>query len=222
MAVAFLTVDDVPSPLFEEKLAFLREASVPAVFFCIGRNVAGNEDALVRALDLGFELGNHSWTHPKFSELGIEECEREIERADEAIGAIYRLAGRHWPRKLFRFPYFDYGRPELREAIQERLRALGYEAPAAQREDASLAGGSSPRSGRADTGCGFDQKEYWLGKPDAPEGLDRAEVILARISDERPRDGDIILIHDHDFSHGLFFECVESYLSHGIELAALP
>jgi peptidoglycan-N-acetylglucosamine deacetylase len=210
MAVAFLTIDDGPSALFQEKLDFLSARAVPAVFFCVGREIAGREDQLLRALALGFGLGNHSWSHPRFSALSAGDCSSEIERADDAIGELYRRAGLAWKDKRFRFPYFDAGKPELMETIQERLRELGYEAPAAQ-----------PGAGRADTLCGFDQMEYLLGDPLAPEGLSRAEAILARIGGDGPRDGDIVLIHDHDYTHSLFFECVESYLRHGIAFSEL-
>jgi peptidoglycan-N-acetylglucosamine deacetylase len=218
MAVAFLTVDDGPSALFEEKLDFLSERAVPAVFFCVGREIAGREDQLLRALELGFELGNHSWSHPRFSGLSAGDCSSEIERADDAIGELYGRAGLAWKVKRFRFPFFDPGKPELMEAIQERLRELGYEAPAAQ----PVAGaGETPGERRVDTLCGFDQMEYLLGNPQAPAGLCRAEAILARIGGDGPRDGDIVLIHDHDYTHSLFFECVESYLRHGIAFAEL-
>lgn len=218
MAVAFLTVDDGPSVLFEEKLDFLSERDVPAVFFCVGREIAGREDQLLRALSLGFELGNHSWSHPRFSDLSAADCLYEIERADDAIGDLYRRAGLAWKGKRFRFPYFDPGKPELMEAIQGRLRALGYVPPAAQPRAGA---GEKAGEGRIDTLCGFDQMEYLLGDPQAPDGLCRAEAILARIGGDGPRDGDIVLIHDHDYTHSLFFECVESYLRHGIAFAEL-
>jgi peptidoglycan-N-acetylglucosamine deacetylase len=218
MSMAYLTVDDGPSPLFSEKLEFLRERAVPAAFFCIGGEIAGKEDSLARAIDLGFELGNHAWSHRRFSELRLEDCVGEIERTDAALCGVYRLAGRPWARKLFRFPFFDIGKPELGEAIQAALRALGYEPPEAQ---AAGTARWSPGPGRVDTLCGFDQMEYWVGKPEAPRGLDRPGAVLARIGVEGPSDGDIILIHDHQRTHSLFFECVEGYLRHGFELAAL-
>jgi peptidoglycan/xylan/chitin deacetylase (PgdA/CDA1 family) len=203
--MAVLTIDDVPSPRFEEKLGYLGGRGVPAVLFCVGRDAERRVGALARALEMGFVLGNHSYSHPHFSDLGLEACRAEIEAADALLGSLYARAGLPWDRKFFRFPYLDRGgSPERQSALQDILLGLGYR---------SLRPGAW---GPADTGCDFNQMEYWLGKPDAPEGLDREEAILARIGRAGPRLDDVILIHDHGKTHDLFFRCLESYAEHGI------
>jgi hypothetical protein len=80
------------------------------------------------------------------------------------------------------------------------LRDLGYRPPAGQ-------GGA-----RFDTDCGFDQMEYCLEKP---------EEVFARIDASHPGTEDVILIHDHERSHELFFECVDRYREHGLRFAPL-
>lgn len=208
--MAYLTIDDAPSPLFEEKLAFLISRRIPALFFCVGRDGQGREELLARALKAGYPLGSHSYTHPHFSELKLAEGVAEIERNDAFVSSLYDLASLPWERKFFRFPFFDKGKPGAdAAALQERLRALGYRAPSAQP-------GSS-----FDTVCGFDQKEYWLGKSDAPEGLDKPDAILGRIGACGPRDDDVILIHDHENTHELFFECIDRYLKLGLSFSPL-
>jgi peptidoglycan/xylan/chitin deacetylase (PgdA/CDA1 family) len=200
MKPLFLTIDDAPSPRFGDKLGWLRREKVMALFFVWGERIAGNEDLLIQALQAGYRLGNHSWSHPYFSQLSFEEGCGEIERCEHALEALYAAAGQLWAPRYFRFPYFDRGGdPERVAAYQAYLAGRGYTAFRPQ------------PGGPIDMACDFDQAEYWLGNPQAPEGLDRADTILARIGEGRPGPGDIVLIHDHDYSHELFFECVRRY-----------
>jgi peptidoglycan/xylan/chitin deacetylase (PgdA/CDA1 family) len=208
--MAFLTIDDAPSRRFEEKLAYLKDKRIPAVFFCVGRAIEVNEAILVEALSAGFALGNHSYTHARFSTLSLEDCFREIERTDVLLHSIYARASVPWTDKYFRFPYLDQGgTPERASRIQDRLKKLGYGGPAAQ------------EGARADTLCTFDQKEYYLGKPEAPDGLGLVEGILGLIDGAHPSQDDILLIHDHENTHELFFECIGRYLRNGIRFDPL-
>jgi Predicted xylanase/chitin deacetylase len=204
--MAYLTIDDAPSARFGEKLDFLSSRGIAATFFVVGNQVAGREAGLLRALALGYELGNHSWSHPGFSSLLLAAAKEEIDRTDAALASLYAKAGRPWSRKRFRFPYIDLGGP-IAAQVQDYLGSLGYLGPS----------GSAGR----DTRVGFDQREYWLGKAAAPEGCDRPEGILARIDSCHPAEDDVILIHDHENTHELFFECIERYRRHGRSFSIL-
>jgi Predicted xylanase/chitin deacetylase len=207
--MAYLTIDDAPSRLFEAKLDYLLTRGVAATFFCEGRSIGGNEETLARALRSGYELGNHSYSHPRFSELDLSEARAQVVETDALLAAVYRRAGLEWKRKLFRFPFFDRGgTPEKEADIQALLADLGYMAP------------SGRGSARCDTDCDFDQEDYLLGKDEAEGGLSR-EAILARIGPSRPGAEDIILVHDHEPSHTLFFACVDRYLSLGASFSLL-
>jgi len=199
--MAYLTIDDVPSRSFREKLAYLRKWRIPALLFCVGEQARGGEDELALALIAGCELGNHSFTHPHFSELGFEACRREIEATDALIQSVYDRAGLPWTRKFFRFPYFDKGAEgKDAERLQLLLRELGYRAPRAL-----------PGQG-ADAGCSFDQMEYCIEKN---------EEVLSRIDASHPRPEDVILIHDHEKSHELFFQCVDRYREYGLRFESV-
>lgn len=203
--MAYLTIDDAPSSRFAEKLDYLLAKGIPAIFFCEGRAIRGRERELVRALELGYELGNHSFSHRAFALLPFEDCRREIEETDALIAGLYAAAGRAWERRRFRFPFLDAGGSgEGAGRLQALLAELGYRGPTSQ------------RGGFADTRCDFDQKEYWLGKPEAPDGLSEASSILGRIDALHPGAEDFILIHDHLYSHELFFACVEAYIARGL------
>ncbi|HEX3043407.1 MAG TPA: polysaccharide deacetylase family protein [Bacillota bacterium] len=244
---AYLTIDDGPSKDFRPKVDFLYENSIPALFFCLGENILKYEEDMVYAAQKGFIIGNHSFSHPHFSDLTLEQCEAEIKRTDESIQRIYQKSGIECPAKFFRFPYFDtggdvhseenetkwlktsyerllYKSDDKRKAIQSFLHELGYRQPNFQGlhhtwlQDHKLLDAIDVR-------CTFDQMEYWLGAANAPRGLNKVEAILARIDEEcseesrtfhDPETTEIILIHDHEKTTGLFYQIINRYLEKGI------
>ena len=211
MKKAYLTVDDAPSRDFAAKMEYLHHHDIPALFFCEGRLIPQREDVLCAALQHGFIIGNHSFSHPHFSDLPVEECRQEIQKTDELIQSVYRRAGVERPGKYFRFPYFDtggdesgsayeakwgapqsewykYARNDKRGEIQRYLRELGYSQP--QFEGINLKYFKDPNLlTDADVRCTFDQSEYWLNEKTAPWGLSTEAAILARIEEDRPYEG---------------------------------
>jgi len=208
--MALLTIDDVPSARFGEKLEWLTREGFPAVLFCWGEKMEGNEALLVQAIEAGFVLANHSWSHPRFSELTWDQATQEIVRTEDLLEDLYRRAGMARRHRSFRFPYLDPGSGAQEARLQGFLAGRGYQALP----------GLLPQ--RADSGCTFDQQEYWLGNPAAPDGLDRAETILAKIGPGRPAARDVVLIHDHEYSHELFFECLTRYRALGLTFESAP
>ena len=208
--MAYLTIDDAPSALFSLKLDFLRRRNIPAWFFCWGEKIAGKEALLIDALHTGCLLGNHSWTHPHFSELTLEQAREEISRTDQALADLYHRAGIPWAKKAFRFPYLDQGSsPEQRASLQDLLAEFDYACPP-----------NCPGTGR-DAGISFDQREYWIGKPDAPHGSSELSQVLGRIVQGQPGSNDVILIHDHESTHEVFFQCVDRYRELGLHFTLL-
>lgn len=104
-----LVIDDGPSPMTTRMLDTLEHGGHRAVLFILGREVAGREASLVAAIRRGFALGNHSFSHPRFSTITVEVARQEILRADALIDALYATAGVARPGKWFRFPYLDTG-----------------------------------------------------------------------------------------------------------------
>lgn len=96
-----LTFDDGPSEWTPAVLELLREHGVPATFFLIGARVHERPETARRILAEGHELGSHTLTHPRLTELGDEEIRAEIAGGIEAIDEV--LGER--PR-LFRAPGF--------------------------------------------------------------------------------------------------------------------
>lgn len=85
-----LTFDDGPSEWTPQILDLLAAHSTRATFFLIGANIAGREHTVRRIADEGHELGNHTFTHPRMTDLSDQDARRELERTQDAI---YEAAG---------------------------------------------------------------------------------------------------------------------------------
>jgi len=105
----YLTIDDSPSNSFRSNLDYLIANSIPAVFFCIGNLMQDYWDDIIYAIQKGYLIGNHSYTHPHFSDITLEDAKREIRRTDKLIDKAYQEAGVEYYDRLFRFPYGDKG-----------------------------------------------------------------------------------------------------------------
>lgn len=129
-----LVIDDGPSDVTPQLLSLLERGGHRAVLFVLGCNVAGREQVLIDALRRGFALGNHSFGHPYFSAISLDEARTEIEATETLIDAAYAGAGVRRRARWFRFPYLDTGL-ETGEREFEDLQALlgefGFERPSA-------------------------------------------------------------------------------------------
>lgn len=109
MKFAYLTIDDSPSPHTDSLTDFLVERGVPAVLFCVGERIEENPAPILRAIEKGMVIGNHSFNHQRFSQLTFEECTAQITRTEVLIDSAYARAGVERFVKYFRFPHMDRG-----------------------------------------------------------------------------------------------------------------
>ena len=99
--VLFLTFDDGPDPEYTPRiLDILEKENVPAAFFIVGINAENHLPILKRIYREGFEIGNHSFTHPNMAMVSQERAETEMEATRLLIEAA---TGRS--TILFRAPY---------------------------------------------------------------------------------------------------------------------
>ncbi len=100
--LAALTFDDGPSTdTTAQVLDVLEEFHEAGTFFLIGQNInERTESAVRRAVKLGCEIENHSWSHPAMPELNAAQIREEIFRTTEQI---VRITGRE--PMFFRPPY---------------------------------------------------------------------------------------------------------------------
>lgn len=116
---AYLTIDDSPTRHTDDLTDWLVARGIPATFFCIGsaykdlhvqcEGMEQNPDPIIRAIQKGFLIGNHTWTHRRSSELSYEEIIDEIEKTERIIDRLYKEAGKARPVKAIRFPHIDRG-----------------------------------------------------------------------------------------------------------------
>jgi peptidoglycan/xylan/chitin deacetylase (PgdA/CDA1 family) len=201
MKTAYLTIDDGPSGEMGAKLDLLDSLDVPAVWFCLGAGISERLEVVVDAIRRGHVVGNHSWSHPHFSEIGVDDAQREISSTDALIDEVYDRAGVPRERRWFRFPYGDRGSAEL----QPLLRRLGFAAPPPPLD-----------------GDGVD----WLWTFDTNDWQETASAraILARFDTEvgaataGPADASpaVVLVHDHDGRLDLFEGIVAGLVSRGV------
>jgi peptidoglycan/xylan/chitin deacetylase (PgdA/CDA1 family) len=111
--VLALTFDDGPD---KEKTArildILKEHNMPAAFFCIGKNIPGNEAVLNRIVAEGHIIGNHSYSHHRFFDLfSSKKMQEDLQRMSRVCQDITGL----WPR-FFRPPY-GVTNPNVKKAV---------------------------------------------------------------------------------------------------------
>ena len=109
MKRAILTIDDTPSSETGKLTDFLLSRHVPAILFCRGDRLEQNLDAAIHATRKGFVLGNHAYSHTRFSVLSFEQGCDEIRRTEKLIETAYKNAGVARTVKYFRFPHMDRG-----------------------------------------------------------------------------------------------------------------
>jgi peptidoglycan/xylan/chitin deacetylase (PgdA/CDA1 family) len=81
-----LTFDDGPHPTITPQLIdLLKSKNAKATFFLIGPNVEKNPEIAKQIVDAGFEVGNHSWTHPTLSKLSDDKAREELTKTNDAI-----------------------------------------------------------------------------------------------------------------------------------------
>lgn len=119
MPDAYLTIDDSPTSQTDRLTDALAARGIPAVLYCIGgsytdlgvpgEGIEQNPAPIVSAIEKGFVVGSHLYSHRRTSELSYEEVIGEIEKTERLIEDCYRQAGVARPAKLLRFPHLDRG-----------------------------------------------------------------------------------------------------------------
>lgn len=112
-------------------LSTLKKYNVPAVGFVNERQLEYGNDreartALLRQwVQSGMTLGNHTWSHPDFNRLTVEQFQEEIEKGDVVTRQLMKSQR---PYQLyFRHPMTHTGDTvEKKEAIEKFLAARGY------------------------------------------------------------------------------------------------
>lgn len=96
-----LTFDDGPDPYSTPALLdILQSRGVPANFFVMGSLIQGNEHIILRMQHLGMGVENHTWNHPKLTELSPAAVTDQLARTN---AELFRVLG--YTPKYMRPPY---------------------------------------------------------------------------------------------------------------------
>lgn len=242
MKKAYMTIDDGPSVDRKMKVDILNRYHIQAVWFCMGQDILERPENALYTLKSGHVIGNHSFSHPNFSKIPLEQCEEEIRRTDEIIDDIYRKAGIQRPVKLFRFPYgnegadngfynFDYTPTEKArvDAIQEILKKSGYvtydfEGITYRYFDAWK------KSGHKDWLWTYDAMEWCIFQEKPPYGVKTVDDVLEMMELDLPerwmglnyqQSDEIVVIHDHPQTSEIFETVVRGLLEKGLEFVKI-
>ncbi|MFJ6414064.1 polysaccharide deacetylase family protein [Terribacillus saccharophilus] len=88
--VALLTFDDAPDKHALEIAESLKEADAPAIFFVNGHFLTTDEEkeTLKKIHDMGFAIGNHTYSHANLNDLTEEEAKEEIIKVNKQVEEI--------------------------------------------------------------------------------------------------------------------------------------
>jgi peptidoglycan/xylan/chitin deacetylase (PgdA/CDA1 family) len=106
---AYLTIDDSPSTRMDDLVDYLERKSIPAIFFCRGDLLEENTASAIRALQKGFILANHAYSHQRSSQKDFSWIVDDIEKTEKILDEIHAVAGVPRSAKYFRFPQLDRG-----------------------------------------------------------------------------------------------------------------
>lgn len=236
---AYLTIDDSPSAHMKQKIDFLFDKGIPAIFFCEGSKIKQHPQTVLYAIQKGFIIGNHSLNHPQFSAITLDEAFEEIQLTDNLIEEMYQQVGVKRPAKYFRFPYGDkgglvgdypiaeYGEEGARrkDAIQQYLRDLGYTQPTFD----NITTAYFRKAGLLDDVdwyWTFDTFDWSVNSDEPMYGITSLEAVYDRIDTDapeaacglnRPESEEIVLIHDHENSTDIFFPIVKRLQEIGLQ-----
>ncbi|MBQ7370562.1 MAG: polysaccharide deacetylase family protein, partial [Blautia sp.] len=95
-----LTFDDGPGEYTDRLLDCLEANQAKATFFLTGNHISQYPDTVIRMDSLGYEIGNHSYTHPDYANLNQTDATAEVDGTNELLSTIIGRGA-----SLFRPPY---------------------------------------------------------------------------------------------------------------------
>lgn len=197
---------------------------VPVTMFLNERqlNVPGQRDARAAVveqwLNAGFELGNHTYSHPSANNVPVHQFQDDIVKGEVITRAILERQGRQlvW----LRYPYLHSGTtPETHQAIVEFLDQRKYRvAPVTvDYADYTFAGAYTRELRRGNTEIAEKIKQAYLDQVDV--GFDYAERFsLELFGREIPQ---ILLIHCNELNSVTLRESIARMRKRGYTFISL-
>ena len=221
--IGYLTIDDAPTNDFRNKVDFLFQNNIPAIFFCIGRCINPvREKEIIYAIQKGFLIGSHSWNHSNFEELSETQIKEEITKTDELLDRLYSKAGVKRKIKLFRFPFIKKG-GKNRKYIQTVLKNLGYKQPKFEKITVTP---YDEKKGDLDISCTYDTMDWTVSDGSHMFGIKSLQDMYDRMDEDEPFKGrpltydksnDIIMMHDDERIKDMFQLIIKRLIEKGIK-----
>jgi peptidoglycan/xylan/chitin deacetylase (PgdA/CDA1 family) len=205
-------------------LSALEAERVPATIFINERqlNVQGQRDGraavLAMWLDAGYDLANHTYSHPSANKASLRDFEDDIVRGDVIMRPLIEERGRKmvW----FRYPFLDSGTtPEVHQAIMDFLEQHHYRVAhiTVDYKDYSFAGIYSRLLRAGDAGTAERVKQAYLDQVDV--GFEHAEKASQEILGyELPQ---ILLIHCNELNSVTLRESIARMRKRGYAFVTL-
>ena len=222
--IAYLTIDDAPSEDFRNKVDFLLEENIPAIFFCEGQKLSKFESDIIYAIKKGFIIGSHSWSHQNFNKLSKDKIRDEIVKTDVLIDEIYRKAEVKRKIKLFRFPFLKKG-DKNKEFAQSVLKDLGYRQPNFVNIHYEWYKAECFH-GDLDVVCTYDSMDWTVADGCHMFDIKNLQDLFNRMDENVPegrrglnfdKTNDIIMMHDDPKIKVMFQPLIEKFLDKGIK-----
>lgn len=223
MNTALLTIDDFASRNTPALVDYLTEKGIRPILFGWGEMIEKHYDEALYAVKKGFIVGNHSYSHPHFSELTTQQAIEEVEKCEAVLNKLYCDAGVERTWRPFRFPYGDKG-GNNKDALQQYFREHGFH-KVDDRHIPCTWWKESACYKDIDTFWTFDFEEYRLAWND---GFTYASI-QAKMQNPAPVQGaalygenqrNILLLHDHAETDavlpGYYRLFIEDMLKNGI------
>lgn len=94
----------------------LKEKNVPAAFFCTVGEMQSDPESIVRMINEGHIVGNHTENHPSMDEISRTEMMQEVKAFDDYIRTNFGYSS----------PYFRFPKGEYSDSALDLIGSLGY------------------------------------------------------------------------------------------------
>ncbi|MGG0790071.1 polysaccharide deacetylase family protein [Peribacillus simplex] len=121
--VVLLTFDDAPDKYSLKIAQTLKRLEVPAIFFVNGHFLENDENkAVLKEIhEMGFSIGNHTYSHVNLKQLTEKEQEREIVKLNNLVEGITGVRP-----KYFRAPFGSNTEHSKKVAEKEKMLVMNW------------------------------------------------------------------------------------------------
>ncbi|GGE68126.1 peptidoglycan-N-acetylglucosamine deacetylase [Priestia taiwanensis] len=117
-----ITFDDGPDLGFTPQLLQkLKKYNVKATFFLLGQNIEKHPEMVKRIANEGHLLANHSYSHPNYAKLSLEEFKEQINKTNNLIKDLVGYSPR-----FVRPPYGSITEEQLSWATKKKLMIVQW------------------------------------------------------------------------------------------------